>query len=245
MTANLKPLFVNMMNDFTHLIIHTIISKNRIDADPAILVKQFYMHFIPNKPNKNTNKNTNKNKNISPFTKHFFDQFIQKIKHNLPITYSSHSTTSHTTTSYANYTNPVQPLTIDRGFKGAEPLAEPLTLKGRPSKPKIITIDTTNIDNYDNHEHDNKLIVSPNRYSKHYAHLSTSHELIEEPFDHEFDDYSHHTNTRTRSKRTFNYNGIPLLIDNSNLLYKPQNSLTPFALFNYSLHKIIPLPPSF
>jgi hypothetical protein len=240
MTANLKHLFSIMMNDFTHLIIHTIISKNRIDADPAILVKQFYMHFIPNKPNKNTNKNTN----ISPFTKHFFDQFIQKIKHNLPITYSHTNNTNQLQRGFKGAQPLAEPLplTIDRGFKGAQPL----TLKGRPSKPKIITIDTTNIDNYDNHEHEHDHVVSPNRYSKHYAHLSTSHELIEEPFDHEFDDYSHHTNTRTtRSKRTFNYNGIPLLIDNSNLLYKPQNSLTPFALFNYSLHKIIPLPPSF
>jgi hypothetical protein len=225
MTANLKPLFVNMMNDFTHLIIHTIISKNRIDADPAILVKQFYMHFNPNPTNKNTNTNTN----ISPFTKHFFDQFIQKIKPNLPITYS------HSTTSYANSTNDTNQL--QRGFKG------------RPSKPKIITIDTTNIDNYyhyhydnddNNNNNNNKHILSPNRYSKHYAHLSTSHELIEEPFDAEFDT---HTRTRTRTKRSFNYNGIPLLIDNSNLLYKPHHSLTPFAIFNYSLHKIIPLPP--
>ena len=236
-----KQLFATMMNDFTHSIIRTIISKNRIDADPDIIVKQFYNNYIPT----NTNKKTNTN--ISPFTKHFFDQFIQKIKPNLPITYSNTNATSsakettssaNETTSYANDTNqlqplPVQPLTLDRGFKGARPL------KGRPSKPKIITIDTTNT-HYNNHEHDDHEHISPNRYSKHYAHLlSTNDELFEEPFDHEFDDKT--LRVQTRSKRTFNYNGIPLLIDNSNLLYKQNSPDTPFALFNYSLHKIIPI----
>jgi hypothetical protein len=263
--STIKPLFNIMMNDFTLSIINTILSNHRIDADPATLLRQFY--YNKNNTNNNNAANTNNSAGyggyggntptISPFTKHFFNRFIHNFISKGKINTLSTYNTNHETTSATNHdettyntnheTNDNVDITQTHSgvtgcpsgvLKGQGPFR---SVKGRPSKPKIITIEKEHENETETH-HKNiqDSFVTPNIYSKHNIHLITQpHELFEEPFDHEFDTLYHPV--RTRNKRSFIYNGITLLIDNSNLLYKPYSPHTPFAIFNYSLHKITPL----
>jgi hypothetical protein len=269
---NVKNLFNIMMNQFSISIINTILQKNRIDADPTLLLKQFYTYYS-NIPTTNNIKNNIKN---NSFTTHFLNSFIRgyipfetrgdapfKPRGDAPFEPRGATHTPLTPRGDA----PFKPRG-DAPFEPLIPLEKTQTQtqtqtnihnvntvglttlsshRGRPSKPKIVSItqqpdikhnDNDTLHHYYNNNNNNNDI--PNFYSKHYKH--TLHdELFEEPFDHELDDnLPHHTTTtRTRNKRSFIYNGITLLIDNSNLLYKPHSPHTPFALFNYSLHKII------
>jgi len=233
---NVKHIFNIMMNQFSISIINTILDKNRIDADPNLLLKQFYTYYS----NKPTTTTTNNIKNNS-FTTHFIHSFIRGIpRGTAPFKPRGDATfeprgdaTFKPLITFEKTKKTINDNTINDNNN--------VTHRGRPSKPKIVSITQQPPEINDTllHHYNNDV---PNFYSKHYKH--TLHdELFEEPFDHEHDhELPHHTTTtrtRTRNKRSFIYNGITLLIDNSNLLYKPHSPDTPFALFNYSLHKII------